>query len=164
MESDEECQNSFESYSEDNDEKMHDAEDLFVNINLSAENANQPSTTDDLSRVLDELTLKMSQKSLKDDEDDYKLNSVESKEPKMINSSSSSWKSINNEDQIFKLFMFGEMPSKLDKAVYLAIQGAEIDPDIYPNLSQWYNYMKSKISDMHSWKTPTKKRLNQNNK
>lgn len=138
---------------------MYDAEnyDLKTIENKDIDLKQYP-IIDELSSSLDKLTLKLTEKTMFDDDDDYKLNSVESKELKITNKfiQSTLFKSKNNQIDMNKLFMFGETPSKLDKAVYLAIQGVDIDSNIYPKLSRWYNYMKSKTSDMNSWRTPTK--------
>lgn len=138
---------------------MYDAEnyDLKTLENTDVDIKQFP-IIDELSSSLNKLTLKMTENTILDDEDDYKLNSVESKELKTINRfiQSTLVKSKNNQLDMNKLFMFGETPSKLDKAVYLAIQGVDINSNIYPKLFRWYNYMKSKQSDMNSWRTPTK--------
>jgi hypothetical protein len=56
-----------------------------------------------------------------------------------------------------QLFVFGEAPSKLDRAVYLAIQDLK-DRSRYPLIAQWYDYMKNcKQSEMQQWKTPARK-------
>lgn len=64
----------------------------------------------------------------------------------------------NNSNQKFKLFMFGDTPSKLDRAVFLALQDIKIDLNYYPILNEWYNYMKScDQNEMVHWTSPMKK-------
>jgi hypothetical protein len=63
----------------------------------------------------------------------------------------------NHSSEKKRVFMYGDTPSKLDRAVYLAIQDVPINAQKYPLLHEWYNYMKScKQSDMQKWKTPIK--------
>lgn len=54
-------------------------------------------------------------------------------------------------------FMYGDTPSKLDRAVFLAIQGISIDPVKYSLLYEWYNYIKNcNQTEMQQWRTPIK--------
>lgn len=63
-----------------------------------------------------------------------------------------------NNNQKFKLFMFGDTPSKLDRAVFLALQDIKIDLKYYPILYEWFSYMRScDQNEMSGWKSPMKK-------
>ncbi len=57
-----------------------------------------------------------------------------------------------------KLFMHGDAPSKLDRAVYLAIQ--DVSQENFKNLNllaEWLDYMKyCNPQEMQQWKTPKK--------
>ncbi len=56
-----------------------------------------------------------------------------------------------------QLFVFGDAPSKLDRAVYLAIQELN-ERARYPLIADWFDYMKNcKQSEMQQWKTPARK-------
>jgi hypothetical protein len=55
------------------------------------------------------------------------------------------------------LFVYGDVPSKLDRAVFLAIQELK-ERSRYPLVTVWYDYMKNcKQSEMQQWKTPMRK-------
>lgn len=59
-----------------------------------------------------------------------------------------------------QLFMYGNTPSKLDRAVYLAIQDCKIDQNKYVFLHEWFNSIKKfNQADMQKWRTP----MRQNN-
>ena len=156
------------SDSDSDGEKMYDAEDASTIIDdLNRHNKTTVvSPTEEISRKLNALSLESPTSSQsnnnttnnKDEgDDDYKLNPVDNKRiSKVLNQQATNSSSLEEENK-YKLFMFGEIPSKLDRAVYLAIQGVKLDQTRYPFLSRWYSYMKTKQSDMQSWKTPTKK-------
>ena len=56
-----------------------------------------------------------------------------------------------------KLFIYGDLPSKLDRAVYFAIQDAKLDKEKHALVSEWLEYMKCcNQSEMQLWKTPMK--------
>lgn len=159
---------SSDSDSDSDGEKMYDAEDASTIIDdLNRHNKTTVvSPTEELSRKLNALSLESptssqsnSNNNNKDEGDeDYKLNPVDNKRiSKVLTQQASNSSSSLEEENKYKLFMFGEIPSKLDRAVYLAIQGVKLDPTRYTFLSRWYSYMKAKQSDMQSWKTPTKK-------
>lgn len=153
------------SDSDSDGEKMYDAEDASTIIDdLNRHNKTTVvSPTEEISRKLNALSLEsptssQSNNNNKDEGDeDYKLNPVDNKRISKVLTQQATNSSSLEEENKYKLFMFGEIPSKLDRAVYLAIQGVKLDQTRYPFLSRWYSYMKAKQSDMQSWKTPTKK-------
>ena len=91
------------------------------------------------------------------DEDDYTLNNVTDKELKnILNSKPKSC--FNSNQPSNRLFMFGDCPSKLDRAVYLAVQEVKFDLSNYQLLNDWFNYMKSCTkNEMNTWKSPMRK-------
>uniref|UniRef100_A0A3Q4G8B1 Ankyrin repeat and LEM domain containing 2 n=1 Tax=Neolamprologus brichardi TaxID=32507 RepID=A0A3Q4G8B1_NEOBR len=79
-------------------------------------------------------------------------------------SSGSSYKSLENSHEFLPrtpphvrrgLFIDGDSPTKLDRAVLSAIEGADIDPQKYPSIHKWKSTVKSySASDMQSWPSP----------
>ncbi|CAF0709539.1 unnamed protein product [Brachionus calyciflorus] len=136
----------------DSDEKDYDDADDSVIDSLK-----QIQLSDDLEL----LTLKLNSNSLNDE----KINTRRSLNPfgsKNINydddlGSNKNWM-FSNKTKIkdnYKLFMYGDTPSKLDRAVYLAIQDSRLDSDKYVILNEWFEYMRNfKQSDMQKWRTP----------
>ena len=57
-----------------------------------------------------------------------------------------------------KIFMYGDAPSKLDRAVYLAIQDAKPEEiGMFSLLNEWLDYMRyCNPQEMQQWKTPKK--------
>ena len=60
-----------------------------------------------------------------------------------------------------KIFIHGDTPSKLDRAVYLAIQDAKSeDLSKFSLLNEWLDYMRyCNPQEMQQWKTPKKPTL-----
>ncbi|KAB5528232.1 hypothetical protein PHYPO_G00137960 [Pangasianodon hypophthalmus] len=53
------------------------------------------------------------------------------------------------------LFIEGDAPSRLDRDVFAAVGGAEIDPIKYPSIHKWKSTIESYTSaEMQSWQTP----------
>ncbi|XP_060763724.1 ankyrin repeat and LEM domain-containing protein 2 [Neoarius graeffei] len=53
------------------------------------------------------------------------------------------------------LFIEGDAPSRLDREVFAAVGGAEIDPLKYPSIHKWKSTIESYTSaEMQSWQTP----------
>lgn len=152
-----------ESENDEDEEKMHDAEE---DTTSTVENLNT-SVTEELSKELNALSLKATRPRTLDvdtssDEDEYVLNSVDTKQIGALKSKSSI--STMTTDSQNCLFIFGDAPSKLDRAVYLAIQGVKPDMlNAYPLLMSWYAYMKSRQCDMQLWKTPARKIMQKQN-
>ncbi|XP_005733641.1 ankyrin repeat and LEM domain-containing protein 2 isoform X1 [Pundamilia nyererei] len=79
-------------------------------------------------------------------------------------SSGSSYKSLENSHEFLPrtpphvrrgLFIDGDSPTKLDRAVLSAIEGTDIDPQKYPSIHKWKSTVKSySASDMQSWPSP----------
>ncbi|XP_076003713.1 ankyrin repeat and LEM domain-containing protein 2 [Genypterus blacodes] len=78
-------------------------------------------------------------------------------------SSSSSYKSLENSHEFLPrtpprrkgLFIEGDSPSKLDRAVMSAIEAVDVDPQKYPSILKWKSTMKTySASDMQSWPSP----------
>ncbi|XP_051279356.1 ankyrin repeat and LEM domain-containing protein 2 isoform X2 [Dicentrarchus labrax] len=79
-------------------------------------------------------------------------------------SSGSSYKSLDNSNEFLPrtpphirrgLFIEGDSPSKLDREVWSAIEGIDVDPQKYPSIQKWKSTMKSYSgSDMQSWPSP----------
>ncbi|XP_039658507.1 ankyrin repeat and LEM domain-containing protein 2 [Perca fluviatilis] len=79
-------------------------------------------------------------------------------------SSGSSYKSLDNSNEFLPrtpphirrgLFIDGDSPSKLDREVFSAIEGLDIDAQKYPSIHKWKSTMKAySASDMQSWPTP----------
>lgn len=143
---------------------MQDAEEIPVSymLNMDAVSDEKPlatvmlSPTEALVRGLDSLSLTASSSTRHNDGDDeYKLNPVTEKHLPM--SSFVRSEKNNDTDNTNRVFMCGDAPSKFDRDIFLAVQGIKLNPHVYPLLSSWYAYMRSKQADMQSWKTPTKK-------
>ncbi|XP_062445843.1 ankyrin repeat and LEM domain-containing protein 2 isoform X2 [Rhea pennata] len=67
-------------------------------------------------------------------------------------------KTSSTNDNIKKLFLLGEKPSKLDSDVLAAIEAAEIDPQKYPVTYKWKRAVESySSSDRQSWPSPALK-------
>ena len=81
--------------------------------------------------------------------EDYVLNSVNMKKFVDI-------KGIcKNNNQQFKLFMYGDAPSKLDRAIYFAIKDVTENLEEYLLLNDWYSYISTcNEQEMSKWKTP----------
>lgn len=150
--------NSYSDNSSEEDEKMQDADDSHETSFVGNNNYNQPNnSTDDLTNELVALSLYPNEKrddNQNDDQqnepDDYILNNVLNKH---------TTPSINSiiKQEAYKLFICGEKPSKIDRAVFLAIQNFTPDASKYPYLSLWFeNMSKFNQSDMQAWKTPNK--------
>lgn len=79
-------------------------------------------------------------------------------------SSGSSYKSLDNSNEFLPrtpphirrgLFIDGDSPTKLDREVFSAIEGIDLDPQKYPSIQKWKSTMKSySASDMQSWPSP----------
>ncbi|XP_034006763.1 ankyrin repeat and LEM domain-containing protein 2 [Trematomus bernacchii] len=79
-------------------------------------------------------------------------------------SSGSSYKSLDNSNEFLPrtppnirrgLFIEGDSPSKLDRQVFSAIQGLDVDVLKYPSIHKWKSTMISySTSDMQSWPSP----------
>ncbi|XP_070819681.1 ankyrin repeat and LEM domain-containing protein 2 isoform X1 [Chaetodon trifascialis] len=79
-------------------------------------------------------------------------------------SSGSSYKSLDNSNEFLPrtpphirrgLFIDGDSPTKLDREVFSAIEGIELDAQKYPSIQKWKSTMKSySASDMQSWPSP----------
>ncbi|KAK5933001.1 hypothetical protein CgunFtcFv8_004660 [Champsocephalus gunnari] len=79
-------------------------------------------------------------------------------------SSGSSYKSLDNSNEFLPrtppkirrgLFIEGDSPSKLDRQVFSAIQGLDVDVLKYPSIHKWKSTMTSySTSDMQSWPSP----------
>ncbi|XP_078083316.1 ankyrin repeat and LEM domain-containing protein 2-like isoform X2 [Mustelus asterias] len=53
------------------------------------------------------------------------------------------------------IFLVGDEPTKLDSDVLAALSGVDIDPQMFPCLSQWKSRMQSySMSEMQSWPSP----------
>ncbi|XP_041058902.1 ankyrin repeat and LEM domain-containing protein 2 [Carcharodon carcharias] len=53
------------------------------------------------------------------------------------------------------IFLVGDEPTKLDSDVLAALSGVDIDPQMFPCLSQWKSRMQSySVSEMQSWPSP----------
>ena len=96
-----------------------------------------------------------------DNEDTYSLNIVQVKKfvgfKKPANLQGLSTTGSQN---AFKLFMFGDAPSKLDRAVYLAIKDINLDLNQFKLLHEWYKYMDScNKKEMNDWKTPMRRQI-----
>lgn len=127
----------------------------FKESNLNVEKPNENQTE----------AIKSELKDMKDFDDDiyvYEMNSKKNMESAWSKSQLTPhvplFKDIDkNTSEKKRVFMYGDVPSKLDRAVFLAIQDVSINELKYPLLHEWYNYMKScKQSDMQKWKTPIK--------
>ena len=140
---------------EENDEEKEDYqdedEDLTEIINssfLANQNLNN----------LNMLVSQMSLKSEETDKNESKENVDVYKDTPLRKTMDSYLYNNNNANSNFKLFMFGDTPSKLDRAVYLAIQDIKIDLKYYPILNEWFSYMrKCDQNEMIQWKSPMKK-------
>lgn len=159
-------QDEYESIEYEMEKNFNDADDSILE-HLKTNNSNN------LMDELELVTLKMNSNFLngdktesgpnanpfkipndKEDDSEFKLNDVNTRQPLF----SSKNFDLNREKN--KLFMFGDTPSKLDRAVYLAIQNVQIDTNKYKFLDEWYNYMKRiKHSDMQKWKTPMRQQI-----
>ena len=96
-----------------------------------------------------------------DNEDTYSLNNIQVKKfvgfkkPANLQGLSTA-----NSQTAFKLFMFGDAPSKLDRAVYLAIKDINLDLNQFKLLAEWYKYMDScNKKEMNDWKTPMRRQI-----
>uniref|UniRef100_H3DH74 Ankyrin repeat and LEM domain-containing protein 2 n=1 Tax=Tetraodon nigroviridis TaxID=99883 RepID=H3DH74_TETNG len=79
-------------------------------------------------------------------------------------SSGTSYKSLYHSNELFSrtppharrgLFILGSSPTKLDQEVLLAIEGVDIDPQMYPSIQKWKSTIKTySPSDMKSWPSP----------
>ncbi|XP_049908208.1 ankyrin repeat and LEM domain-containing protein 2 [Epinephelus moara] len=79
-------------------------------------------------------------------------------------SSGSSYKSLDNSNEFLPrtpphirrgLFIDGDLPTKLDREVFSAIEGLDVDPQKFPSIHKWKSTMKSySTSDMQSWPSP----------
>ncbi|NXY84473.1 ANKL2 protein, partial [Alcedo cyanopectus] len=68
------------------------------------------------------------------------------------------FKASPTNDNLKKLFLLGEQPSKLDGDVLAAIEAAEIDPQKYPLVYKWKHAVQSySSSDRQSWPSPALK-------
>jgi len=94
------------------------------------------------------------------DDECYSLNSLENKKP-IFNGfkKPADIKGISKSSQsCYKLFMFGDQPSKLDRAVFLAISNINEDLVNYTLLREWYEFMSNcNKKEMSAWKTPMRK-------
>lgn len=147
-----------------------DDEDEETNVyDTDSDEDNSYGDTDD--SVIDQIN----KNKIKDDMDmlTIKLNSnfINEIKPKSQNNLNPFGSRIHNDGESFsinknnsfrrpmevgnKLFMYGNTPSKLDRAVYLAIQDCKIDQNKYVYLNEWFNSIKSfNQSDMQKWRTP----------
>ncbi|KAM7051648.1 ankyrin repeat and LEM domain-containing protein 2 isoform 2-T2 [Molossus nigricans] len=58
-------------------------------------------------------------------------------------------------EPVRRLFLFGEEPSKLDRDVLTALDGADVDPQRYPAVCRWKSAVLSyPSSDRQSWPSP----------
>ncbi|KAF7687738.1 ankyrin repeat and LEM domain-containing protein 2 [Silurus meridionalis] len=79
-------------------------------------------------------------------------------------SSSGSYRSLDRSNDLILttpprlrkgLFIEGDSPSRLDRDVYTAVGGVEIDPLKYPSIHKWKSTIESYTSaEMQSWPTP----------
>uniref|UniRef100_A0A8C4HYK2 Ankyrin repeat and LEM domain-containing protein 2 n=1 Tax=Dicentrarchus labrax TaxID=13489 RepID=A0A8C4HYK2_DICLA len=63
--------------------------------------------------------------------------------------------SQDSETYINLVCFYRDSPSKLDREVWSAIEGIDVDPQKYPSIQKWKSTMKSYSgSDMQSWPSP----------
>lgn len=97
--------------------------------------------------------------ALKDDES-FSLNSVENKKPSFAGFKKPAEIKGAFKTTSYKLFMFGETPSKLDRAVFLAITDIGQNLEKHVLLREWYEFMSNcNKSEMNAWKTPMRKKF-----
>lgn len=99
------------------------------------------------------------------DDEGYSLNSVDNLKPVFAGfKKPADIKGICKPAQQFKLFMYGETPSKLDRSVYQTIMGSsQEDLESYKLLKEWFNYMSGcNKKEMNDWKTPMRKQIHFN--
>jgi hypothetical protein len=125
---------------------------------ITSENVNKKDDTDDLSNLLSNFSLNPKEPELNNKQESKENNTSVTPFRRPTNNPYIN----NNNNNNFKLFMFGDQPSKLDRAVYLCIESnksCRIDLSYYPILNEWFNFMKSvDKNEMTSWKTPMKKK------
>jgi hypothetical protein len=99
------------------------------------------------------------------DDEGYSLNNVDHLKPVFIGfKKPADIKGICKKSQQFRLFMYGDAPSKLDRSVYQTIMGMnQEDLENHKLLNEWFNYMKScNKKEMNDWKTPMRKQIHFN--
>ena len=99
------------------------------------------------------------------DDDSYSLNSVENLKPVFAGfKKPADIKGICKTNQQFKLFMYGDGPSKLDRAVYFAIKNMSASLEDHSLLNEWFNFMNAcNNKEMNNWKTPMRRNIHFSN-
>jgi hypothetical protein len=104
--------------------------------------------------------------TIADSEDEsYTLNNIENLKP-VFNGfkKPADIKGICKTNQPKNLFMYGDGPSKLDRAVYFAIKNIAENLEDYSLLSEWYSFMNTcNNKEMNNWKTPMRRNIHFNN-
>ncbi|KAM9446847.1 ankyrin repeat and LEM domain-containing protein 2 isoform 1-T4 [Clarias gariepinus] len=95
---------------------------------------------------------------------DHGSSASSSSSPSSSSATSGSYRSLDRSNDLIMttpprvrkgLFIEGDAPSRLDRDVFAAVKGTEIDPLKYPSIHKWRGTVESYTSaEMQSWQTP----------